>query len=306
MKTFALLPHEIPPGCNAPLEAPAQCVFMWEGQTILVRELRIAPARFAVFVRRREQNFVVCHPLNFLPLLSSQPRLHSKLARTAQLAVKREQLHLTRLTHLRGYTVFQAFQGHSIWLDDFWNESALFQFDWVQNGFRALKRELEKPYSDASFALSWLGLSPRLRHKKMLADREEIEHLWRWILVVTPALWTKPSRWILGFNEELILECHANLWERFTEGISGKSVQNTEFGVHLVRWRHFIRTQFLPTPGYALWKKHICTRAAFPKRASFQIEVTNPTFHEQIEARLNLENWLDQNVSPGLKTRLLP
>lgn len=317
---FRLEPHHLPPGIDAPLEAPADATFSlpWKGRQreVALRWMRLDKFAHVLWVRvdgeiwlaSRLPNTALEAPMKW-KVPQHSPRKMLSIARTVE---RGHTLGLTRLLVFPpaqdGPQMVLACTEGGIWLDAQLEIVGEFSLDIQTNADESkwqttFEAAWNDDQSDARFAWNWA--------KKSEDERRA------WFYEGTTGITA------LGNVVRLVLQSADELWEKheFVCWIHGFDANESWFGneyrgivdakneaPRLERWRRFFdrhlwKAEFRTAWSHRVMREWICKQCEL---WGVYIEVARPSAHERLESRLELRDWLRENTSLQQRRWLMP
>ncbi len=157
--------------------------------------------------------------------------------------------------------------------------------------------------SDARFAWSWARMSDDGRRAWLYdgaTGLNEIEKVVRLVLQSADELWAQHSAACWAHDFSWVEGCFGNE--------QGWSLDAKKEAPRLERWRRFI-DRHLWKPRFGVVARHRLVRQWIQGQYrcwDVRVEVSKPSFHERLEARLELRDWLQENTSSQQRRWLLP
>ena len=153
--------------------------------------------------------------------------------------------------------------------------------------------------SDAHFAWQWAMLTQEERYLQLTGfegNQQELEVVMRSILQGTSKLWRveKALEWILSPEEP---------WSNIDS-----ATDNEEIAYEVVKaWYPILQSYFAPAWQEKRLTNHLCAQKFWEQRGFLPVVSvdSSPTAHEQLEAKLQLRNWLADKATPDEAARLL-
>lgn len=317
METFDLAPWEITRSGWAPVSGEAHRPL--KSSPWLLRNVELIPKIHVVFARHIEStdvgNWIICKqgatapkvwapqpPATSLPDIVHQIE-GGKLVRNRYFAFKAH-------SHPRWAgmdCVSLTKSGVGAWLTHALRPLEPFRLEMSDADFQSnsgaiyqqLLSQLEDENSSISLAARWFDVSDEAKTALILGEHlGTIQQVMRWGLINEPRLWAKDSRWTwsLGVGTDF-----GYLWKfdviRRQENIAVDFPFLRELG-------RFLIERCIPHITKAMRKKHPCVGQ---KRdwIDARVSVETPTAHEQIEAALQLRDWLQKHAAPAQLLALL-
>jgi len=317
---FRLEPHHVPSGCTVLLDAPADAVFslLWKGREreVRLRWVRWKPSVFLLFLRVEGQIGVATQQPNSpseAPMKWKQPQYSPRKLLSLARAIERgRNLNLSRsffcaadeepqciMRHRDGKGVWLSAELQTVGEFTLAVPSAAVEDFWKAAFFAAFGDES----SEVNFAWRWARMNEEERYAWFFDGSDGLkaqEHLVRIVLQSADELWEEHAlvSWRRGLSAG----------EGWFYDERHRRIREPQLPLNLERWRHFINAH----AGQNQWKAADSQRfvrywlIGKQKMRSFDVEVPRPSAHERLEARLELRDWLEQNVSPQRRRWLLP
>lgn len=170
--------------------------------------------------------------------------------------------------------------------------------------YNQLRSAWQDTSSDARFAWEWSGLSKSEKILRLTGvppasgERARVEKEMRRIMrliLINYEMWGPDEQWGLYFE----LGSRSHIWHE-----DGRLEKNDQ---HLHKWNRLLQRYLMPHLRYDWLEKHRCVEDQWPFQAhSAVVEIEHPpTAHEQLEAKLELRDWLRDKTTPDEAARLL-
>ena len=302
---------ELPPGCTAPLRAPADGRLIINGKAMLLRLVRLRAGEFVLYARWDERNALVLR--NGAPQIWKGKPTPQKLRAVAGYFAsdnswKFAAVHIVPSPQ-NGRAVValnrNLHPSHSYPTDCALTDNTLrnlipFEADVNSNRteFGNIMANLRTPCSFANFSWRWLQSDSAQRDEIWNAEvtkLDELEKLMTWILCCVPELWEKTNALRLQHNYQDWSDswyCNAD------PQASSYLPLSPAYENWIEAWSTLLAFKFQPTHLVQL-QNHVKSQANHLTRSSALI--SQPTAHEQLEAHLNLSNWLQHNAPKYLE-----
>ncbi|RYX85521.1 hypothetical protein EON83_06040 [bacterium] len=199
--------------------------------------------------------------------------------------------------------------GKGAWLDSWFCMYAQFGFSIDSETFRndggAVLRLIDElicdPDTDISFARRWATMG---RDEKAVCilrgerNYERLQSVLRWTLICESALWNYARTWSWslvyppGSAWGGLIDPDERFW--FDTSIPSDEIP------FVSRIQKFLVEHYIPDMCYLLWEQHRCVldRRSDYDDCFMQLEISGElSAHEQLEARLQLREWLEQNAT---------
>ncbi len=306
METLELESWEMLPGCTEPRRAFVHGRSERSGVTALLRIVRFAPGRFGMFVRLHERNYLLLR--EGAPQIWKRKPIGIKLGRIADSIWPRGSLSLASVYVVRdlqnGRDVV-ALEGANVenwsqtrrgfsWVDDRFENPLRFHDENVPDAASFLAAQLNTPNSFARWLWNWLQASTEQRQwlwQEQQTKREKMEQLMTQVLWCLPELWQQAEEVQLAYNHSGA----GNNWVYKRQPSPREYIRLNlpESFDFIARWGAELNQRFVPFHHLHLLELN---RKFSTETARFGSVVVAPTMHEQIEARLKLREWLEQNA----------
>ena len=312
---FELKQSELPPGCTAPLRAPADGRLVLNGKVILLRLVRLRAGEFVLYARWDERNALVLR--KSAPQIWKHKPSPQKLRAIAGhferdsswkfASVHRVNSSPTGKTIValnRNLHPITPYPNDCALTDDLKNP-APFEADFDAQKSEAINimSALEMPGSYAEFLWHWMRATPKEREKiwqLKLEERAQLKHLMTIILYCLPELWAQPHEFRLQYN----YSNWADNWYYREDCHAVKNVPLSDSAARwLASWQSYMSAHFHPT--YVMQIQPFISHEIYDGVPYSSPLVQTPTAHEQLEARLHLRDWLQQNA-PEMLNELSP
>lgn len=317
---FRLEPHHLPPGSDAVLEAPAEAVLEleWKGKKreVAFRWMRFGRFAHLLWVRVDGELWLATqHPRTSFEapmkwrLPQRSPRKLLSIARTIEgghaLGLARA---FFQAAPIEPQFVMSRADGRGVWLDSNLEIVGEFAPESEANAdSTAWKKAFEAAYndeaSDARVAWNWAAMSDDERRAWLYEGSHglnAIEKIVRLVLQSADELWE---------HHEGLCWAHDFSWvEGALSNEQGWFIDARKEAPRLERWRRFVDKR-LWKPRFWMVARHRLVRQWIQSEHpswDVRVEVSKPSFHERLEARLELRAWLDQNTSLQQRRWLLP
>ena len=161
-----------------------------------------------------------------------------------------------------------------------------------QHAGERLMLDWNEPESDARFAWGWAQWNDEQRRAQLSGfdgDSQQLERVMTWILLGAKPLWELESGWTWSLrpNEET----GGWLWNN--------AYSDAEPGPILDKWQKWLLSRFAPRWRADWIEKYSCVKQFWGWRALAEVQIDEPpTMHEQLESRLQLRQWLEDNAAP--------
>lgn len=331
---FDLAPWELAPDSPEKLEGVAsgrvRASWLGEEREYLLREVEIAPKRFIVFAREvgsdDEGNWLL-HYAHKSSWISLYTRGANRTYNNEDLGLKLEALGVARLIwtsieahgnslpycatfNSEGQGCFQRPSPFPIkpevteWLPFSYDASGLASAncdDWK----RRFESELNTSDSDVNFSLYWANLTFQQRADAVINFRHgyysQLIQIMTWVLLSDSGIsWTTfPWCWRFCF-----LENHDSFWQHiWNSNWEAGSFNQQDTSCFCNLWREGILGWFGVSINKRLIKAHYCVDRFCGEKDGvrlMQVEVSPPTQHERLEARLQLRDWARGKVPDEL------
>ena len=314
---FEIKPSELPPGCTAPLRAPADGRLVANGKVILLRLVRLRAGEFVLYARWDNNNYLALHAQT--PQVWRGKPTPMKLQRIAEslhdfawsfgaiFVVPHQQSGRSVIAIRRGiHLALQTARSYAWVTNDL---RFLIGFDLDKNPRETeaanLKVALNSPETSAYFAYRWLEASPAKRDEiwnREMEKRARLEELMRYVTWCLPEVWAqtdvirlcstrayKPDEWFFVIST-------------YPFRCPQLSPSAAEF---VLNWGHFWQDYFLPIHALALQENNSQFYKLGFITPTHGPTIRAPTAHEQLEARLSLRAWLQLNA-PKMRNELSP
>ena len=312
-----LKPSELPPGCTAPLRAPADARLVFNGKVILLRLVRLRAGEFVLYARWNDKNYLALHAQmpqiwRGKPTLTKLQRIAENLQQFAWSFAA-----VCVVPHLKsGRAVLALRRGIHLSLD------SAQSYAWVTNNLRALigfdidknpntteaanlQTALNSDGTLANFAYLWLRASPDERVEiwnREAAKRAQLEELMKYVLWCLPEVWAQTDKIRLCSTRAYRPEEWSFIVSTYPFRCPQLSPHAAEFAL---KWGKFWQNHFLPIHALALQENNPqFYKLGFVTPTQGRL-VRTPTAHEQLEASLKLRAWLQDNA-PEMLNELLP
>ena len=160
----------------------------------------------------------------------------------------------------------------------------------AQEARHQLESAWQDRLSDARFAWDWANRTEH-EHLYLLTGyagaSHELKQTMRRVLQASSALWQGESIWMWNLSAQ--------------EGeLTGASRNFRGDDDLLEPWNWWVRSHYFPDLAHHLRRNHPCVADLWEKRVRgiARVQVAAPTFHEQLEAKLWLRDWLQDKASP--------
>ena len=298
---------ELPPGCTAPLSAPADGRLVINGKVMLLRLVRLRAGEFVLYARWNERNALVLR--NGVPQIWKGKPTPQKLRAVAGYfasdnswkfaAVRivpsppngRAVVALNRSLHpLHSYPTDYALTDNTL------RNLIPFETDVNSNQteFDDIMTHLETPGSFANFSWRWLQGDSIQRDEiwnAEIAKLDELERLMAWILCCVPELWEKTNALRLQRNYQ---DWADNWYCNADPQASSYIALSPAYENWIEAWSVLLAFKFQPTHLVQL-QPYIKSQPNYQLTRSSAL-VSQPTAHEQLEAHLQLRAWLQHNA----------
>ncbi|BCM92787.1 hypothetical protein IAD21_04669 [Abditibacteriota bacterium] len=191
--------------------------------------------------------------------------------------------------------------GESMWLSVGMGNQEKFNLpiseeDFLSNGrtqVESLSEELTRPASDARFALNWLRWAQSKRQSYILSIEglRKLEHLMRCVLFSDSSLWERADNWVWDLYQGGV---HLGLLYSPLEHSSHVEKENPRF----IQLAQLIVDKYPRAVNAEDLAKHQCVQWFYERNFFWPMvwAETPPTYHERLEARSRLREWLHQNA----------
>ena len=163
-----------------------------------------------------------------------------------------------------------------------------------------LMKDWTAPHSDARFAWNWMRWSDRQKQQQLcgaLGDGEETNKVMQWVLLSCQLDWNDSWTWqLVPYSDE------------FTFVLINHSYGPMGLDDSLNLWHDFLIDYFAPHLHRDWIVEHRCTRDFWEQKQLAIGRATvigHPTAHEQLEAKLQLRDWLQDKATRDQITALL-
>ena len=313
---LTLAPSELPPGCTAPLSAPADGRLVANGKIVTLRLVRLQAGKFVLYARWNERNALVLRD-GAPQIWQTKPTPQKLRAIAARFArdsswkfasvhlISRPQQGNPVVALNRNLHPFTSYPTDFALTDGTLGKPIAFEaeFDRNQSEFNIITRALETPGSFARFAWLWLRSNPAQRDalwNAQLAKRAELKQLMTWILWCCAELWQMAEA--LGIKYDYHDWQHNWYYNADSQG-NWMLTLSAAAEKWIEAWSAFLSSRFQPT--------HIVQIQSYIGSQSDDRElgqspfISQPSAHEQLEARLHLRDWLQRNA-PEKLDELMP
>lgn len=157
--------------------------------------------------------------------------------------------------------------------------------------------------SDARFAWEWANLSDDQRHRQLglTQNLEDVARAMKLVLVAAGWLWQPGYLMSLGVSPD------PDTGELRVSAASLSQHHYSQLEV-LQPWQKFFSNWFAPHWSATLFNRHLCIRHYLSRHRWELAEARladSPSMHEQLEARLQLRDWLRDKAAPAEVERLM-
>ena len=312
-----LKPPELPPGCTAPLRAPADGRLVINGKVILLRLVRLRAGEFVLYARWNDNNYLALH--DQLPQIWKGKPTPQKLRRIAEnlacfswsfgavFVVPHLQSGRNVVAIRRGvYLALEAAQSYA-WVTNDLRFLIGFDLDKKPDKTESVNLEeaLNSCETSAHFAYRWLKANSAERIEiwnREIEKRAQLELLMQHVLWCLPEIWEQ-------FDEIRLCSTQAYEASEWFFVVQKRPYHfpqlSSEASAFALKWGEFWQTHFLPIHALALQEQNPQFYKLGFDMNTLGASVRAPTAHEQLEARLQLRAWLQQNAPEQLND-LLP
>ena len=338
METLELEPHEMLPGCRAPLRALADFEFRWahhdeqtrrhwpEPPDAIGRFVRLRPGRFVCYVRRAERNFIVTRPDGAPQIWSVKPqqpkieRLGYRLVRgpsswfgLASVLVLEPRAGQTRapvalIEGLWGVLPDGSWGDNTshvrgAWLDAEFARPVYFRFDRAPDARAELERAMGAG-EPMEWAWRWINAAPAQRAEMWDVEelrRLELERLMRCVLWCLPELWAQCGRVSLSYSWKYVVHFWFHAWEAGSIRSAEPQFSGCTDAL-IAAWGKAFLCHFFPLQHLELLEFNSDLAALKPKMTDY---IYPPTMHQRLEAQLEVRDWIARHA-PNEMEQLLP
>ncbi len=308
-----LQPSELPPGCTAPLCAPADGKLVRDGQIRLLRLVRFKAGHFVLYVQWEGRNCLALR--DGVPQVWRGKPTPNKLRRVAESAewARWSYAPVYTVPHLQsGRTVFALGMGfhpshqpcNYVWVDSELRSSVAFTIESDERKSESdnLKAALNASDSFASYACRWLQAPSQGRSEMWRLEverRAELEQLMKWVVWCLPEVWEQGERVQLCSTRAY----SASEWFFIAQTRPYRLPQlSPDASAIALRWGQFWQPYFLPIHALSLQELNWKLGYSMPTLGA---TIHPPTAHQQLEARLNVRDWLSRNAPEQINELLL-
>ena len=302
-----LKPSELPPGCTAPLRAPADGRLVLNGKVIWLRLVRLRAGEFVLYARWDERNALVLR--NGAPQIWKHKPTPQKLHAIAKHFERDSSWKFASIHRINSSCEGKAivalnrnrhpvtpYSNDCALTDATLKNPAPFETDFNvrKSQVTNIMAALETPGSYAEFLWQWMRATSEEREKiwqSKLEERAELKRLMTNILHCLPELWEQTHEFRLQYD----YSDWASDWHCSSDYQALNDASLSPYAKRwIISWQSYLSAHFYPT--YVRQIQPFIEQKIYECVPYNSHVVRPPTAHQQLEARLQLRAWLQGNA----------